>query len=210
MLVVSFFSALEYDDILLPNSVKTRVEYLQKHLDCAVVAADAWVVHENNLNERNKTLAGDNPNRYDRNHFFQCLRSRTIFNAACLLIRTKEFDITHPDRHFFPSRMGPNQQILLPLYYHWNRGFLEEPQSLFLVRDNSVSHEPLSVEDEVARLGEYRLLRVKTLESIKMLEEDRQLYIRQVNILYNKSLLLLAFSSNNKYLFLYHMKLLIN
>ena len=177
-----YLSCPEYDDILLPTSVEKRVRYLQAHPDCAVVSADAWVVTENNIEERKNKISHNNPNRFDRNHFYQALMSNSIFNAACNMLRMDLFDLTHTDRKIFSSRIAPNQQILLPLYYHYNRGFIEEPLSIFLIRQGSVSHPKKTLKTELNRDIEYQNILFKTLESIDMPADLLELYKRRVEI----------------------------
>lgn len=177
-----FLSNPEYDDILFPDSVSKRVDYLKKHNDCAVVVADAWIVQEGHLEDRTKLISNKNPNRFDRNHFYQCLMSNTIFNAACYMVRMDRFDETHPNRTIIPYQYGSNQQILLPMYYYWNRGFIETPLSLFINRDNSLSKLRRTIQDEISHDNEYKSLLYNILDSIEMPDEDRILYKKRIEI----------------------------
>ncbi len=197
-----YFSCPEYDDVLMPTSVEKRVVYLQKHQDCAVVTADAWVVTEMDLSKRNHLISNKNINRFDLNHFYQSCLSRSIYNAACFMIRTSMFDETHPDRRFFSSRMAANQQILLPLYYHWNRGFIEEPLSLMVIRSNSVSHgNNATLQQKLDRLEEYHKILFTTLDRIEMLDEDRELYKHRIDVNFQKDYIELGFIYDDKVLF---------
>lgn len=197
-----FFSCPEYDDVLLPESVSKRVEYLQSHVDCAVVTADAWVVGETDLLQRTSLISRKNINRFDRNHFFESCLSRSVYNAACIMIRTEMFDKTHVDRKFFSSRMAANQQVLLPLYYHWNRGWIDEPLSIFVIRSNSVSHSNQdTLKHKLDRLEEYHKIFFNTLDSIEMLKEDRKLYKHQIDINFQKDYIMLGFEYHDKSLF---------
>lgn len=192
-----YLSCPEYDDILLPTSVEKRIQYLQNHPDCAVVSADAWVVTEANIEERKNKISHNNPNRFDRNHFYQALMSNSIFNAACNMLRMDLFDQTHTDRKIFSSRIAPNQQILLPLYFHYNRGFIDEPLSIFLIRQGSVSHPQKTLEIELNRGIEYRNILFHTLESINMPNDLLELYKRRVEINVQKDFVLFGYIYND-------------
>jgi glycosyltransferase involved in cell wall biosynthesis len=194
----TFLSNPEYDDFLLPTSVEKRVKYLKAHPDCAAVVADAWIVEENDLANRTRYISGKNPNRFDRNHFYQCLMSNTIFNAACYMVRMDCFDQTHKDRKLIPYPYGSNQQILLPLYYHWNRGFIDEPLSVCVSRQNSLSKKENSFSANVERDLAYRDLLFSILDSIEMQEEDRLLYKHRVEINVQKDFLHFGTKYNNK------------
>ncbi|WP_456101970.1 glycosyltransferase family 2 protein [Phocaeicola plebeius] len=192
-----YLSCPEYDDILLPTSVEKRIQYLQNHPDCAVVSADAWGVTEANIEERKNKISHNNPNRFDRNHFYQALMSNSIFNAACNMLRMDLFDQTHTDRKIFSSRIAPNQQILLPLYFHYNRGFIDEPLSIFLIRQGSVSHPQKTLEIELNRGIEYRNILFHTLESINMPNDLLELYKRRVEINVQKDFVLFGYIYND-------------
>lgn len=196
-----YMSCPEYDDVLLPNSVEEKVKYLKEHLDCAVVAADAWVVNDKDINNRSTLLSRKNPNRFDRNHFYQCLMSNTIFNAACYMVRMKEFDMTHPNRKILSSRSAPNQQILLPLYYKYNRGYLDNPLSLYICRNGSLSTSNHSFEQKLTALKEYKRIILGTLQDIGMSKNDLELYKKRVEINFNKDYIELGYRYNDKSLF---------
>lgn len=189
-----YMSCPEYDDILSPNSVEKKVKYLKEHPDCAVVVAEAWVVNENNLHIKNKYISNNNPNRFDRNHFYQSLMSNTIFNAACYMVKMYYFDQTHPNREIINYKFGSNQQILLPLYYHYNRGFIEEPLSYYVIRNNSLSQPTFkSYEEHIKRLETYENMLYETIDTIGMSIEDKKLYKKRVKINVQKDIIDLAF-----------------
>lgn len=192
-----YLSNPEYDDVLFPESVARRVDYLEKHSDCAVVVADAWVVPENNINERKKLISHKNPNRFDRNHFHQCLMSNTIFNAACYMVRMDRFDETHPNRKIYDYKYGSNQQILLPLYYHWNRGFIDEPLSLCVTRPSSLSKLGKTLKEEMEHDLNYQKMLFSIIDGIEMLKEDRLLYKERVEINVQKDFLLFGKKYHN-------------
>lgn len=193
-----YLSNPEYDDYLFPTSVEKRVTFMNRHPDCAVVVADAWVTDENGTEDRNRLISKKNPNRFDRNHFYQCLMSNTVFNAACYMVRMDCFDQTHKDRKLIPYPFGSNQQILLPLYYHWNRGFIDEPLSVCVSRRDSLSTKTPSFSVEVERDLAYRDLLFSILDSIEMQEEDRSLYKHRVEINVQKDFRTFGLKYNNK------------
>lgn len=150
----------EYDDFLMSDSIEKRVCFLEEHPDCAVVSSDAWMVTEEQVHDRTRLLSGKHPNRFDRNHFVQMLLSNTIFPAVCHMIRMSMFDRAHKKREIVLSRTGPNWQLLLPVYYWFNRGFIDEPLACYVVRPDSISHS------------------YNTLAEIDMPEADRSVYLQ--------------------------------
>lgn len=191
----------EYDDFLSIDSVEKKVLYLEEHPDCAVVTSDAWIVYEKDLSTVKGLLSHKNPNRFDRNHFVQLLLSDSIFTAGCHMLRMDLFDKTHLNREIFPARIGPNWQILLPLYYNYNRGFIEEPLLYYQIRSSSISHSHKGLTDFLNVINSYIEILDTTLDQIPMPHKDRMLYRQLVNLKYTHERLLLAFKYRNKLLF---------
>lgn len=184
-----FLSNPEYDDFLLPDSVEKRVRFLRDNPDSAVVVADAWVVREDCPDERKTLLSGGDPSRFDTNHFKDSLMSRTIFNAACYMVRMDCFDETHPGRQLIGYEFGSAQQILLPLYYRWNRGFIDEPLSVYVRRSGSLGSVKQTLEDEVSHDLKYKEMLFKVLDGIQMDVRERDLYKKTVEINVQKDFL---------------------
>lgn len=166
----------EYDDILLPTAIEERVDYLESHPDCAVVTCDAWITPEKDLEHPTGVLSFKNPNRFDRNHFVQLLTGKSIFTAACHMVRMEAFDDTHNNREIYQSKIGAIWQMLLPIYYKYNRGFIDKPLVKWVQRQDSISNKKSSIEE--IRKGSEELLdiRLKVLDVIDMSEEDRLFY----------------------------------
>lgn len=192
----------EYDDWLTPDSVERKVNFLETHPDCAVVTSDAWLVNDKDIEHPNGVLSGHNPNRYDRNHFVQALLSNSVFTAACQMCRMDIFDETHPGRKIYSSPIGPNWQILLPLYYKYNRGWIEQPLCYYYVRPNSISNGNYQTFEKRAHaINEFIKAIKSTLLSIDMPEEDKKIYIDLVDHKYALDRLQLGYEAMNKEIF---------
>lgn len=168
----------EYDDILLPTAIEERVKYLETHSDCAVVTCDAWLTPADSLDKPTGILSYHNPNRFDRNHFVQLLTGNSIFTAACHMVRMDVFDETHKDRKIFQSRVGAVWQMLLPMLYRYNRGFIDKPLVKWVIRTDSVSNERYSVDKRIPVDEEFLNIRKYVLAEMDMPQEDRELYLR--------------------------------
>lgn len=168
----------EYDDILLPSAIEKRVDYLEKHPDCAVVTCDAWITPDDDLDHPTDVLSYHNPNRFDRNHFFQLLTGNSIFTSACHLVRMEAFDETHPGRKIFQSKYGAVWQMLLPVFYNHNRGFIDEPLVKWVVRGASISNEKYSLAKRIEVDEEFLTIRKAVIEVIDMPDEDKKFYVK--------------------------------
>lgn len=192
----------EYDDWLTPDSVERKVAYLEAHPDCAVVTSDAWLVNESNIKQTMGVLSRKNPNRHHRSHFVPMLLSDTIFTAACHMCRMDKFDETHSNRHFYIGPTGPNVQLLLPLYYKYSRGFIEEPLCYYLFREDSISNgNQKTFDKQVWAIGEFINVFRNTLDIIEMPDVDRKLYMDMVLNKYANDRIVMGYKSMNKEIF---------
>lgn len=104
--------------------------------------------------------------------------TNSIFTAACHMIRMSMFDEVNPERYIYPSWIGPNWQMLLPVYYKFNRGFIETPLVYYVIRSESISHSHNNIGKKDRAIDEYiRILRY-VLGTIDMPEDDRSFTIR--------------------------------
>lgn len=192
----------EYDDYLTPNSIEVKVNYLLSHPDCACVTSDAWLVSEEEPTKPYGVLSNYNVNRFDRNHFVQALLSNSVFTAACQMCRMDVFDETHPNRHIYHSPIGPNWQILLPLYYKHNRGFLSTPLCYYMQRIDSISNGNYQTyEKRYYAINEFIKAIKYTLKTIDMPKEDFELYNDLLDEKYAIDKLQLGYESMNKNIF---------
>lgn len=167
------------DDFLTPDSIEKRALFLEAHPDYDLVTAEAWVVDESAPEKPVGMNTGLNPNRFDQNHFVQCVMINTCFNPVTHMGRMSAFDEANPTRTIYehpkePS--GQNFQMLAPLLYKRNRAFLPEPLGYRVNRHDSVMHS-----QRTARIkNEYQdaslAIIIHTLDAIDMPEDERALY----------------------------------
>jgi len=99
-------------------------------------------------------------------HFENMLHRNVVYCCGCYMIRTSDFLKINPDREIYPSRHGQNLQILLPMLYHYKRGFIAQPVYNYLLFPNSMSREKLSAEKRLEQLEAYHTIQQETLKRI--------------------------------------------
>lgn len=171
------------DDWYEPTAISARVNYLCAHQEYASVTCNAYIYNEGDLNTPIGKIAGDNQNDNNPEQFQLMLEGKSIFCAGCHLVRTScLFDVL-TNRQIYPSRHGQNFQLLLPLYYKYKRGFLNNPLYNYVVYDDSMSHSPNTFDDTIRmRDGRYEI-KVNTILRIKdMREDERKTYLQRLAI----------------------------
>lgn len=192
-----YLSWTDSDDILFPDSVEKRVEFLEAHPEYACVQSDAYMVKENDLDNHIKRISEGFPESAKEDQFELCLKGDSYICCHCFMVRTSVFLEVNPSRSIYTGRREQNWQLLLPIYYKHKRYFLNEPLCSYVVAQNSHSHSKLTTEKAISRANDYIDILSHTLESIDMPKEEREKYMNMVLNIYARKKLYLCVNNNN-------------
>ena len=169
-----YFMLADSDDILEPDCVLKKVEYLEAHPDLALVAARAKIVDENNIEKTIGYLYNKSQNWCEDIVF----KDGVVCNGGIYMLRTENFLKIYPQRHIFESRAGQNYQILIPMAYYFKYGTIDDIVYTYVVRRDSLSHKKTNIEGLYNRFDEF----IKILENTTKCLPDkyRENYIDRV------------------------------
>lgn len=157
-----YFGCLDSDDFLTKNSIERRVEFLEEYQEFSVVVSDYYIVNETDL-----SIILGRGNKYVEKYCYQpkqfCLTiaGYSLISSLGYIIRTKDMRKINSSMDINECKEGQNYQILLPIYYYYKRGYINEPLGYYVIRDESHSHILRSEEQE----------RERNLRLLIMLEE---------------------------------------
>lgn len=127
------------DDILMEHSIRSKVEFLETHPEYAFVRTNAYVIHENNPDDRSQLIV--KTRNLKRHRIYQeCIRFKTFYCPGCYMVRWSSFLEANPDKFIFQTYYGQNIQMLLPLAHMFECGYIDEPQYGYIVYEDSHSH----------------------------------------------------------------------
>lgn len=165
------------DDFWLPKSIEYRVEFLENHLEYGCVSSDAYVFDENDL-ENPIGYASDSAKDVNNPHqFMNHLIGVPLFCSGTHMVRTSAFLQANPKCSIYPARYGQNNQLLMPVYYHYKHAFVKEPLYGYVVYSNSMSHQRISVEQIFERNEEYCDTLKYTVMQIVMADGEKKKYL---------------------------------
>lgn len=168
------------DDFWLPKSIEKRVVFLQSHLEYGSVSSDAYIFDEKDL-EHPIAYASDSAKDVNNpRQFMNHLIGVPLFCPGTHMIRTEAFLKANPRRAIYPARHGQNNQLLMPVYYHFAHAFLPEPLYGYIVYSKSMSHKMLTVGEKFERNEEYCDILKYTILQIEMSYCERKHYLRLV------------------------------
>ena len=166
----------DYDDFFRYDSVEKRVKFLEDNPQYGCVTSNANVYNKDDLENPIYKITDKFKYNEDEYQFEHHLKSESIFCCGCHMVRTEAFLDVNPDRDIFEGRRGQNWQMLLPVYYKYKRGFLDEPLYNYIIYKSSMSTGDDTKEKSIQRVNEHLEIVKNTLDRIDMSQEDRDKY----------------------------------
>lgn len=175
-----FITWPDSDDLMYPENLEKKVSYLHAHSDAGFVCCQVNRVHEGSLN---KVVSIDKVSDPSNPWIFDALiRDKGVY---CLdiayLARTEALFTALGGRRIVESPAGQNYQLLLPLAYCYQCGFINEPLVAYVAREGSHSNSFTSFEAQIDRIHEFEELLHKVIRAIPMTEGERELYGRYID-----------------------------
>lgn len=167
-----YITWMDSDDVLMEESIKKRVEFLQEHPQFDFCCCGMNFVSEDNLKKVNYTVKRMS-DKSSRQLFFDLLFERNAIFANAYLVRSKVFFQAHPTKQIYPSKEGQNWQLLLPLAYYYRCGYLQEPLITVVERENSHSRTPRTLEQIIERYDNFRELFYHVFDELHTVENDK-------------------------------------
>ena len=166
----------DYDDFFRYDSVEKRVKFLEDNPQYGCVTSNANVYNKDDLENPIYKITDKFKYNEDEYQFEHHLKSESIFCCGCHMVRTEAFLDVNPDRDIFEGRRGQNWQMLLPVYYKYKRGFLDEPLYNYIIYKSSMSTGDDTEEKSIQRVNEHLEIVKNTLDRIDMVQKDRDKY----------------------------------
>lgn len=184
-----FLTWPDSDDVLHPDSIKEKVEFLIKHPDYGLVRTTANIIDE----ESGKIIGNLKPkkNKVKENLFEDLIFENDVwFAPGCYMVRTKAFLDSNPNCKIYNSRGGQNWQMLLPITYKYKCGFISKNLYDYYIRKDSHSHQGIENKKiQLEKIEEYRNILTTVLNEMGLLEK----YKEKLDLKYSKKKFKIAF-----------------
>lgn len=194
-----YLTLLDIDDLMLPDSIKQRKEWLDNNPSYGFVRTNGYYVTEENLNNTSKLLEVNDYMKSNEEIFDELFNGTTYVWPGTYMIRMDLLNDVYPNRDIYPSRNGQNLQFLLVAAYKSKAGFIDVPLMKYVVQSESLSHFSSGniLERKVQAMLGYKEIRKNLIMNI-MNNEDRNLWLERLEILYEKIFMQLANEYNEK------------
>lgn len=174
-----YLTTIDSDDYYAPQSIEKRVQALLKNTDCSIAVSDYYMVDESDLS---KIIRKGNDHIreyvYQPRQFILLLAGLSSVTPIGYLIKTEDMRRVNPSMEINECVEGQNYQILLPLYYHYKRVFVDEPLAYYVIRKDSHDHKDRTAEEMQQRWKNLSDMLKSVLEEIGLAEHEVQRYLR--------------------------------
>lgn len=174
-----FMMWMDSDDILYPEAIEKKVNYLKNNPDIDFVLNKGEIVDYSDIDKCKGILERKHLEEDDR--LFEDLLSErnVVFAPGTIMVKRDSMIRALPDLHIYESREGQNWQLMLPLAYTCNHGYLDEVLFKYVVRNDSHSHMKRDYDKEMKRRDNFYTLQIETINKIVGMSEDEKAYWRQ-------------------------------
>lgn len=162
------------DDELLPDSVETRVCFLQQHPEYQCVrSVMEYVSGETGAPVKPIEKLGD---LAKTEIFLDILESRSFVCCGCYMLKTEPFFHIYPSRKIPEYDVGQNFQMLLPFLYRYQCPTIDHKLYRVYVRSDSHSRRSLSRQEDMIKFKQFEQLVDEIAEICKI--EDSAVLLR--------------------------------
>lgn len=182
-----YFMIYDIDDLLEPECIERRVEYMECNLDCSMLLTDGWYVHEENVGEKIPfKYFAPNVINFDQEKeyiFDKLLKGERGAHTVPYFYRTEDYLKNNPMIKIYPSPYIQDTCLVLLTSFHNKCGFLAD--RLYTVLVSSTSHSSEHNRDWRKKLLYSEGIAQAIIETINMLpigEEKRRKYVRLIEL----------------------------
>lgn len=173
------------DDLLTPDSVQLRAEFLDVHPEYAMVRSNG--VHLEYGTDRFLRRISDQENRFREDIFLDLILEKTYCACGCYMVRVDALRTIYPTLQIEESDAGQNWQILIPMAGRYRCGYLDEDLYQVMNRPGSHSRQQRTLEQTLERYAQLRRILENGIALSGRTDAD---YEKIVRIKYLKILLL--------------------
>lgn len=186
-----YITTLDIDDLLLPESIERRAKMLENNPNMSAVRTNGSVVQDQIQSEAKELL---NEEGYESIDVFEdLLFARTTNIPGTYMVRADILFEYYPDRIVPMDRLTQNLQILLPVTYQREVGYIDKPLMQYMRHDEQCTADINDYETAKKQMHAFKEVRRKILVRMNVLTPDIE---SKLNKTYDPFFLRLAFRHN--------------
>lgn len=139
----AYIMLLDMDDILFPENISAKADFLTEHDDIDLVRNSGYAVNERNLNDRS-CMFGEGINGFNPSQIDVLLGTCSILPyPGSYMVRAGALFARLKNRKIYVTQYGQNVQILITVAYYGKAGYIDRPLMVYVHYKKSSSHTRL-------------------------------------------------------------------
>ena len=173
------------DDYYEYDALQNMKKYLDNNKDMDFVRGESFSRDNKNL-EKIIYYGKSKYPRITKIFDFFVFETDSYMYPGVFMVRMKFFDKCIKNREIYISRAGQNWQLILPLAYYGNCGYLNKVVYNYVVIDDSHSHSLKKTKDLFKRCNEHKDILFHVLDTLQMPKVVLKKYKTKIKIKYIK------------------------
>lgn len=187
-----YITTLDIDDLLLPDSIQKRAEFLDRHPEFSAVRTNGYIINEQVVSREIALI--NEPHYVSVNVFEDLLYGKTTNIPGTYMVRADILFTYYPDRIVPMDRLTQNLQILLPVTYQRKVGYIDEPLMQYMRHDQQCTADTNDYETIKNLVESFKQVRRTILQGMNLLTPDIDSNLDRI---YNTIFLRVAFNAKN-------------
>ena len=175
-----FLTWVDSDDILLPENISKKVEYLQLHPEFGFAMSGIVVVDESAPEKALYSRMRNKPKGKDTIFEDYILGRNVVWSPGTVLVRRECFLHAIPTRRIYESKEGQNWQLMLTISRLFQCGYVEEPLLICIQHQDSHSRMKRTTKERIQREENFITLCCETVKGIPGVSENEKKYWNDV------------------------------
>jgi glycosyltransferase involved in cell wall biosynthesis len=173
------------DDVMYKDSISERVRFLETHPSCGLVIAPSDLIDEES--QQRIGLSERIDAKEEENIFGDVLFVRNVAIYSTYMFRTSSLLPHLKGGQIYAGRQGQNWQLILPIAYEMDCGYINRPLGAYYVRQQSHSHSVRGYQKSIERADGLEAIILNTFETIAWKsEEEKADYTKRVKTKYER------------------------
>ncbi len=143
-----YITWMDDDDFWHPMFIEKMLRVLKENKDCGIATCDFYYVKESDISIPMRKVSTSYGNlNFQKKQFELAMMGLSIIKGGVQMVRTECFLKVNPKRSIVHCKEGQNLQLVLPVYYYFDRAYLDEPLHYYVERSSSHCHRERTDEE---------------------------------------------------------------
>lgn len=191
-----FIMLYDVDDVLMPEAVAEKAQYLKKNFRYDMVRNNGYYVNADSPNLIKGEFVSDSTEKNNEDIFEMLLRGTTNNWPGSFMVRSEALFKQIKNRDIYVSQFGQNLQIMLPVACFGKCGFIDKHLMNYMIYSNSHSHTT-DINRKLELLNGYEQNRIQIVKNLELQREDKERFLSIIRRTYLQLRFDFAYNTKN-------------